>query len=191
MTKGTLDAICVYCGSRFGTDPQFKTAAETVGKTIAEAGLGMVFGGGTQGLMGASASAARDSGAKVLGIIPQFLMEQEGLLDGIDHEIVETMHERKIKMFEACDAFCVLPGGIGTLEEMVEVMSWSSLALHRKPIVLVNVDGYWDPFIELIDHVCDGGFAYPGLRHSLTIITDPADIVTASREAMGRSIEKV
>ncbi|NRA31356.1 MAG: TIGR00730 family Rossman fold protein [Parvularculaceae bacterium] len=178
-----LSSICVYCGSRYGKEDEYKEAAEILGKSIAEGGLKLVFGGGTRGLMGATAGAARDAGGEVLGIIPEFLKKQEGLLDDIDHVIVETMHERKIKMFDACDAFCVLPGGIGTLEEMVEVMSWSSLALHKKPIILCNIDGYWDPFIELINHVSDGGFAYPGLRDMLIVVDKAEDVVAAAREA--------
>ncbi|MEL6873363.1 MAG: LOG family protein, partial [Pseudomonadota bacterium] len=101
------------------------------------------------------------------------------------------MHERKIKMFEACDAFCVLPGGIGTLEEMVEVMSWSSLALHQKPVVLINTDNYWAPFIELVEHVCEEGFAYPGLRSILHVIDDPAKLVSEVRTQARPSMDKV
>lgn len=179
MRGSPLNSICVYCGSRFGNDPRFAEAARTVGKTIAAAGVRLVFGGGEQGLMGETARAARDSGGRVLGIIPRFLQEQEGLLDGIESREVDTMHERKIALFEASDAFCVLPGGIGTLEEMVEILSWASLSIHNKPIVLVNVEGYWNPFCELIDHICEGGFAYPGLSKALTIIDEPADVVTA------------
>jgi len=185
--SSSLTSICVYCGSRYGTNEKYKEAADILGKSIAAGGLKLVFGGGTRGLMGTTAGAARDAGGKVLGIIPEFLKKQEGLLDDIDHVIVETMHERKIKMFDACDAFCVLPGGIGTLEEMVEVMSWSSLALHKKPIILCNVDDYWAPFITLIEHVADGGFAYPGLRDMLIVVDDAADVVEAARKAIAET----
>lgn len=191
MPETSLASICVFCGSRFGAVEAYRDAATKLGQVIAAEKLRLVFGGGTLGLMGATASAARDHGGEVLGIIPSFLMEQEGLLDNIDHEIVETMHERKIKMFEASDAFCVLPGGIGTLEETVEVLSWSSLALHQKPIVLCNIDGYWDPFIELIDHVCTGGFAYPGLRQAITTVTDPDEVVPAVRQHYRTRLDRI
>lgn len=183
MSDPVLQSMCVYCGSRFGTDPLYKAAAEAVGEEIAGAGMKLVFGGGEQGLMGAAARAARDAGGDVLGIIPSFLQAQEGLLDGIESREVETMHERKIMMFDNCDGFVVLPGGIGTLEEVVEVLSWSSLKLHRKPIVILNTAGYWDAFIKLIDHICEEGFAYPGLRQSVIVVDEPKDVIPAAREA--------
>lgn len=191
MTDPKLQSLCVYCGSRFGQDPLFKETAHLVGKTIAENGLRLVFGGGAQGLMGEAAASARDAGGKVLGIIPSFLQAQEGLLENIESREVETMHERKIGLFEESDAFCVLPGGIGTLEEVVEVMSWASLAIHRKPIILMNVKNYWGPFIELIDHICEEGFAYPGLRASLSVIDDPTKVVEAAVAASRTSVEKM
>ncbi|NNU17100.1 TIGR00730 family Rossman fold protein [Parvularcula sp. ZS-1/3] len=186
-----LESICVYCGSRFGRQDIYREAAHTVGETIAKAGLRLVFGGGEQGLMGESARSARDAGGKVLGIIPKFLQDQEGLLDNIESREVETMHERKIGLFEESDAFCVLPGGIGTLEEVVEVLSWSSLSLHKKPIILANIDNYWKPLIELVDHICDEGFAYPGLRQSLVVIDDPAEIVEAAQKALVPDMTKI
>lgn len=186
-----LRSICVYCGSRFGERQLYRNVALRTGEVIAGAGLRLVFGGGAQGLMGVAAAAARDAGGQVLGIIPSFLQAQEGLLDGIESREVETMHERKIGLFDESDAFCVLPGGIGTLEEMVEVMSWSSLAIHRKPIVLVNTDGYWDPFVELIDHICREGFAYPGLPRSLTVIAEPEELIEAAQKAQLEPIEKI
>ncbi|GGY52782.1 LOG family protein [Parvularcula lutaonensis] len=186
-----LRSICVYCGSRFGRDDAYAEAAEAVGKTIAGAGLRLVFGGGEQGLMGTAARAARDAGGKVLGIIPTFLQEQEGLLENIESREVKTMHERKIMMFEECEAFAVLPGGIGTLEEMVEMMSWASLALHKKPLVLVNIKGFWDPYIKLIDHICSEGFAYPGLRNAMGVVTDPTEVVEKAKSMMKPSLETV
>lgn len=188
MATSKFSSMCVYCGSRFGHNDHYSEAAKTVGRTIADAGVRLVFGGGAGGLMGASAAAARDQGGEVLGIIPKFLQEQEGLLAGIDSVEVKTMHERKTGLFEESDAFCVLPGGIGTLEEVVEVLSWSSLAIHKKPIVLCNVEGYWDPFCALIDHICKEGFAYPGLRRALTVVDDPTEVVTAALAAMKPSL---
>ena len=190
MTELQLKSLCVYCGSRFGQDPIFKETAATVGRTIAENGLRLVFGGGAQGLMGTAAASARDAGGQVLGIIPAFLQAQEGLLDKIESREVETMHERKIGLFEESDAFCVLPGGIGTLEELVEVMSWASLSIHKKPIILMNVKNYWAPFIELIEHICEEGFAYPGLRSSLEVIDDPAQVVSAAQTMLAATPHK-
>jgi uncharacterized protein (TIGR00730 family) len=191
MTEYALNSICVYCGSRFGERQRYSEVAKATGEAIAGAGLRLVFGGGAQGLMGVAAAAARDAGGKVLGIIPSFLQAQEGLLENIESREVETMHERKIGLFDESDAFVVLPGGIGTLEEMVEVMSWSSLAIHRKPIIILNTDGYWNPFIELIDHICEEGFAYPGLPRSLTVIDDPSELIEAARKAQKEPIDKV
>ncbi|MCQ8185899.1 TIGR00730 family Rossman fold protein [Parvularcula maris] len=191
MSEHPLNSICVYCGSRFGERDIYSQVAKETGEAIAGAGMRLVFGGGAQGLMGVAAAAARDAGGKVLGIIPSFLQAQEGLLDNIESREVETMHERKIGLFDESDAFAVLPGGIGTLEEMVEVMSWSSLAIHRKPIIVINTDGYWNPFIELIDHVCKEGFAYPGLPRSLTVVDHPGQLIEAARRAQKEPIEKM
>jgi uncharacterized protein (TIGR00730 family) len=191
MTDHSLRSICVYCGSRTGTDPRHAEAARTFGKLVAEADIKLVFGGGAQGLMKETAATARDNGASVLGIIPTFLQAQEGLLENIESREVETMHERKIMMFDESDAFCILPGGIGTLEEMVEVLSWASLAIHKKPIVLCNIGGYWDPFVELVDHVCDGGFAYPGMREALIVVDRAEDVIPAAKRALKRKLERV
>ncbi|MEE4208552.1 MAG: TIGR00730 family Rossman fold protein [Parvularcula sp.] len=191
MSERKLRSLCVYCGSRFGTDPRYQKAAEDLGRLTAEAGLRLVFGGGEQGLMGVVARAARDAGAPVLGIIPRFLQEKEGLLDNIESREVETMHERKIMMFDECEAFCALPGGIGTLEETIEVLSWASLAIHKKPIVLCNVDGYWDPLIDLIEHMVTGGFAYPGLQESMVVVDRPEDVIGAAEAHLERRLEMV
>lgn len=191
MQRQKLTSICVYCGSRPGHDPIYAETAKALGRSIAEAGVRLVFGGGAQGLMGISAAAARDAGGKVLGIIPRFLQEQEGLLTGIESVEVTTMHERKIGLFEASDAFCVLPGGIGTLEELVEVLSWSSLAIHQKPIILCNVQGYWDPLCVLIDHICKEGFAYPGLRKALTVVDTPEEVIDAARRTLSPSLANI
>lgn len=154
-----MKSLLVYCGSRFGDDPEFRRAAERLGAEAARRGWRLVYGGGKMGLMGATAGAARDAGGKVFGVIPEFLVSLEGVLENVDHKIVNTMHERKMLMFEECDAICALPGGIGTLEELVETVSWTRLALHRKPIICVNIKGYWEPFRGLLKHLADNGFA--------------------------------
>ena len=129
--------------------------------------------------MGATAGAARDAGGKVFGVIPDFLVELEGILDNVDHKIVSTMHERKMLMFEEADAILTLPGGIGTLEEAVEMLSWARLGLHAKPMAFVDRDGFWEPFFDLIDHIIQGGFTPAEFRGSLVHTSHPEDALTA------------
>ncbi|MEO1657668.1 MAG: TIGR00730 family Rossman fold protein [Pseudomonadota bacterium] len=179
-----LRSLCVYCGSRHGNEPRFIAAAEELGQLTAAAGVRLVYGGGDRGLMGTTASAARDAGGDVLGIIPTFITKTEGLLPGIPIIEVETMHERKIRMFDEADALCALPGGIGTLEEAIEILSWASLKLHKKPIVVCNIEGYWSPLVELIDHINDFGFGYPGLREAITVVDSASEVVSAAKEAL-------
>lgn len=147
-----VDSICVYCGSSNDADPQFLTSAHAIGGAIAAAGLKFVYGGGGVGLMGASARGAHDRGGRVLGIIPDFLQGREQPFDDVETIVVYSMHERKMMMFERSDAFVVLPGGIGTLEEIVELLSWQRLGLHAKPVVFYNPRGFWDPLFELFHH---------------------------------------
>ena len=146
--------ICVYCGSSPGTDPAYVKAAEEFGRILAEAKIGLVYGGGAIGLMGALAYSVLDHGGEVTGIIPEFLMSREKALRGT-HEMIVThdMHERKRKMFDMADAFVTLPGGVGTLEEVVEEITWMQLGRHRKPILLANINGFWDPLCALFDHM--------------------------------------
>lgn len=160
MTK--LKSVCVYCGSSFGTDPDYEAAATRLGQLLAENGIRLVYGGGSIGLMGTIARATLDAGGSVTGIIPHFLEEREIMLSSVDDLIVtEDMHERKHLMFQKADAFIALPGGIGTLEEAVEMMTWAQLGQHRKPIVLANVNGFWSPLITLLDHMRAQGFIRP------------------------------
>ncbi|WP_031549638.1 TIGR00730 family Rossman fold protein [Parvularcula oceani] len=179
-----LKSLCVYCGSRVGDRPVFAEAARTLGEAMAENGTRLVYGGGKLGLMGEVASAVRDAGGDVFGVIPGFLVEMEGILDGVDHEVVDTMHTRKMMMFEESDAFCTMPGGIGTLEEVIELLSWARLELHRKPIVILDVEGFWTPLVELIGHVIDRGFAAEELRHDIIVVTRPEDVIPAIEERL-------
>lgn len=151
--------ICVYCGSSPGNDPAFIEAAEQVGRLIAARGCRLVYGAGDLGLMGASARAARDAGGEVIGVIPHHLHDKEREAHGLTALIrTETMHERKKVMFATSDAFLVLPGGPGTLDETIETLTWHQLELHAKPLCLVNIKGYWDPFVSLLTHFSDNGF---------------------------------
>ena len=159
-----LRSVCVYCGSGAGTDPAFAEAARTLGRSLGEAGIDLVYGGGNVGLMGIVARAALDAGGHVTGIIPDFLKARERMLDDVQETIVVAdMHTRKRLMFDRADAFVALPGGIGTLEELVEQMTWAQLGRHRKPILLVSVDGFWAPLTALLEHMRAMGFIRPGL----------------------------
>jgi uncharacterized protein (TIGR00730 family) len=148
-------SVCVYCGSSESTKPEYHDLATRLGAALAARGLRMVYGGGSIGLMGRCAKAAHAGGGDVLGIMPRFLERREIVLENVPHRMVDTMHERKMIMFQESDAFIVLPGGIGTLEEAVEVLSWRRLNLHAKPVVFLDEDGFWDPFFQLIRHTVD------------------------------------
>jgi uncharacterized protein (TIGR00730 family) len=150
-------SICVYCGSSNTTKDEYLDLATRFGAALAARGLRMVYGGGAVGLMGRCAKAAHEAGGQVLGIMPRFLERREITYEAVQHRMVDTMHERKHIMFEESDAFVVLPGGIGTLEEAVETMSWRRLDLHRKPIVFLAEDDFWAPFFTLMQHTVDAG----------------------------------
>ena len=165
-------SLCVYCGARLGRDPAYLQAAKDLGALIGQNGWRLVFGAGDRGIMGAVAVAARESGAETLGVIPTHLIGQEMNVRRSDQIITETMHERKKVMLMNADAVVVLPGGAGSLDEFFEVLTWAQLGLHDKPIVLVNVAGYWDPLIALIDNVVDQGFADCSLRGLFRVARD-------------------
>src|SRR5262249_21148470 len=144
-----VESVCLFCGSSNAADPDFLSAAAELGEALAMAGIRLVYGGGGVGLMGAAARAAHRAGGRVLGIMPDFLRTREVLYDEVETVVVRNMHERKMLMFQESDAFVVLPGGVGTLEEVVELLSWKRLSLHDKPVVFVNLKGFWEPFYEL------------------------------------------
>lgn len=147
-----IGSVCLFCGSSDLADPEFLAAAAQLGRLLAEAGVRLVYGGGGVGLMGAAARACHQAGGQVLGIMPDFLRKREMLYDEVETVVVRSMHQRKTMMYDASDAYVVLPGGIGTLEEVVEVLSWRRLELHVKPIVFVNLKGFWAPFYDLVAH---------------------------------------
>ncbi len=154
-TPAKVRSVCVYCGSSNAADPAFLEAAAQFGRLLAADGRRLVYGGGRIGLMGAAGEAAHTAGGKVLGVIPEFLCREEIVYDAVKTVVVKSMHERKLRMFDESDAFAVLPGGIGTLEEVVELTSWARLGLHRKPIVFLNLAGYWEPYFALIRHTVE------------------------------------
>ncbi len=163
-----LKSVCVYCGSSPSAAPQYLDLARSLGRAIAGHGLKLIYGGGGLGLMGAAALAAHDSGGEVLGILPRFLEQREPPPAHIETHRVDTMHERKMMMFELSDAFIVLPGGIGTLEEAVETLSWRRLGLHEKPMVFVD-KVFWRPFVASLDHMVAENFAPPVFKESYAL----------------------
>src|SRR5580692_7024663 len=179
-----INAICVYCGSSPGTDPAFVETARGFGKILAEKGVRLVYGGGSVGLMGAVAEAVLEHGGEVTGIIPEFLTRREQPRR-LCQELIITrdMHERKRKMFEHADAFVALPGGIGTLEEVVEQLTWAQLGQHKKPILLANINNYWDPLLELIQHMRTQQFVPAALRVDYLVANRVEDILPKMRDA--------
>lgn len=172
--------VCVYCGSGLGLNPAYKDAAQTLGEALAANGIGLVYGGGSLGLMGEVARATVESGGRVTGIIPGFLVEKEAMMREVDEIIVtKDMHERKRLMFDRSDAFVALPGGVGTLEELVEQLTWVQLGRHTKPVVVANIDGFWTPFLSLLTHMKADTFIRPGLDVRFTVVDEAARIVPA------------
>ena len=187
--KPVPSSICVFCGARFGTDPAAREVAQRLGELLAREGIAMVYGGGGVGLMGLVANAALKAGGKVVGVIPRFLLQREAGHPALSETVVvETMHERKLAMFERSDAFVVLPGGIGTLEELFEVLSWRTLGLHTKPIVIVDQGGYWQPLAALLRGVVEGGFAERTHLDHVAFVSDLEDVLPAIA-AMPRSAD--
>jgi uncharacterized protein (TIGR00730 family) len=179
-----IRSICVYCGSSPGTDPAFAAAARQFGRILAENGVRLVYGGGSVGLMGELATSVLDHGGRVTGIIPDFLVARERVLREAQ-EIVMTrdMHERKWLMFDKADAFVALPGGIGTLEELVEQLTWAQLGRHKKPILIANVAGFWDPLCALLDHMRDLEFIRAEFSVDLLVTRRVEDILPMLMEA--------
>jgi len=176
-------SVCVYCGSRPGDTPAFTKEAETLGRGLAEKGWRLVYGAGDVGLMGSVARAAQAAGGNTFGVIPQHLVDWEvGKTDLTTYVVTETMHERKKVMFMNCDAVVVLPGGAGSLDELMEALTWRQLGLHEKPVFIVNTDGYWDPLILLLNTVITRGFADETLLDYFEVTPDaPATLSALAR----------
>ena len=181
-------SVAVYCGSRFGDRPAYTQSAQTLGRLIAASGGCVVYGGGRVGLMGAVADAAIAAGGRVVGVIPQALMDREVGHTGLTElHVVQTMHERKQLMAERADAFIALPGGIGTLEEIYEVWSWQQLGYHDKPVALLNVEGYYDALLEFMRVSHERGFVSAPQYHALLVDDDPARLLTRVGEAAAKA----
>jgi uncharacterized protein (TIGR00730 family) len=175
--------VAVYCGSADGNDPTYLTEARALGAAVAAAGLGMVYGGASTGLMGATADAAMAGGAEVIGVLPSVLAGSEVAHRGLTRlEIVATMHERKARMVALADAFLILPGGYGTLDELLEILTWAQLRIHAKPVVLINTIGYWDALLAFLDSAVVAGFLKHSNRDLLWVAAD-------AKEAIGMAID--
>jgi uncharacterized protein (TIGR00730 family) len=183
-----LKSICVYCGSNSGVDPDFEATARELGVLMARAGIRLVYGGGSVGLMGALAESVLDNGGVVTGVIPDFLVNREHMLVRVQERIVtRDMHERKQTMFDRADAFVALPGGVGTLEELVEQLTWAQLGRHKKPILLLNSEGFWDPLCALLQHMEKLEFIRPGLPISL-LVAERVDDILPKLTAAARAV---
>jgi uncharacterized protein (TIGR00730 family) len=183
-----IKSICIYAGSGPGTNPAFVAAAQRFGEILAENDIGLVYGGGSAGLMGACAEAVLDRGGRVTGIIPEFLTDREHMLMRAQERIITgDLHERKRLMFERADAFVALPGGVGTLEELVEQLTWAQLGRHKKPILAANIEGFWEPLCALLDHMEKLQFIRAGLNVNL-LIADRIEDVLPKLKAAARKV---
>lgn len=178
-------SICVFCGARAGTSPVYEQSAAKFGRELAKNDWRLVYGAGDVGLMGSVAKAAQAAGAETFGVIPQHLVDWEiGKTDLTSYVVTETMHERKKVMFMNCDAVVVLPGGAGSLDEFFEVLTWRQIGLHKKPIFLLNIEGYWSPLVALLNHVIEKGFADQSLRDLVKTADTVSTLTTHLREAL-------
>jgi uncharacterized protein (TIGR00730 family) len=179
-----LKYLCVFCGSQSGTNPAYAAAAAALGRSMVAQNITLVFGGGRVGLMGVLADAVMSAGGNIVGVIPGFLKEKELAHPRVtEMVVVPDMHTRKRVMFERSDAFCILPGGVGTLEEMFEIVTWRQLHLHNKPIIVVNVENYWADLFQLFNKVIGAGFAHQGHEDLVTVVDRTEDVVrTAESE---------
>ena len=179
-------SVCIYCGSRAGDDPAFAAQAQAMGRGLADHSWRLVYGAGDVGLMGTVAREAQAAGGNTFGVIPQHLVKWEvGKTDLTQYILTETMHERKKVMFMNCDAVVVMPGGAGSLDELFEVLTWRQLGLHEKPVILLNTNGYWDPLVQLLEHVVARGFADATLLDFVTVVTDAEAALEALSQTLG------
>ncbi len=172
-------SVCLFCGSAEAVNPEYLAAAREFGEATANAGWRLVYGGGGVGLMGASARAAHEAGGRVLGVMPGFLRSRERLFDDVETLVVPSMHERKIIMYDQSDAFVVAPGGVGTLEEAIEVLSWKRLDLHAKPVIFLNLNGFWDALLAVMEHSIEEGMTPASFRQAWVVCDTVAEAIKA------------
>lgn len=186
----SVSSLCVFCGSRFGNDPAYEQAARELGAVMADKGIRLVYGGGSVGLMGVVATAVMENGGEVVGVIPRFLQDLEvGKSDVTELIITENMHSRKHKMFELADGFVSLPGGLGTLDETFEIMTWKQLKVHEKPVIMLDTGGYWSEMKDLIDALVVKGFAGPEAKNLCQFAASVADVFVILEQTPSPSIE--
>lgn len=186
-----IDSVCVYCGSSDAADPALLEAAAAFGRILAKAKLRLVYGGGRTGLMGACARAAHEAGGRVLGVMPEFLRQREVLYDAVETVVVDSMHQRKMIMFERADAFAFFPGGVGTLEEVVELISWRRLELHRKPMVFYDPDGFWAPLLAFFQQSIALRLAPPELAATWRLAATPEGVLPALRAISAEEVPEM
>jgi uncharacterized protein (TIGR00730 family) len=184
-----LKSMCVFCGSSAGVDPRHRAAAIQLGELLGAEGIQLVYGGGHIGLMGALAEAALAAGSRVVGVIPEHLTRTEQAFAAASQLIiVDTMHTRKRRMFDMADAFCVLPGGMGTMDEFFEILTWKQLRLHNKPIVVVNNAGYWTPLVRLAEAILAEGFASPATARLFSVVEQVEQVLPVAGGEMERAL---
>jgi uncharacterized protein (TIGR00730 family) len=184
--------LCVYCGSGPGLNPAYMKSAFALGQAMAQADIGLIYGGGGMGLMGEVARGTLAAGGHVTGIIPEFLVSRERMLDGVSELIVtRSMHQRKTDMFERATGFVALPGGLGTLEELAEVSTWAQLGQHAKPVIVCNIEGYWDPLLVLLEHMRGETFIRAGMEVVFDVAKTAEDVVPLYQFRKARTTEKL
>jgi uncharacterized protein (TIGR00730 family) len=184
VSAPSLASVGLFCGSASGADPVYAQAASALGRILAAEEVRLVYGGGGIGLMGAAARSVVEAGGQVLGVIPEFLCLPEVVYEAAESRIVASMHERKAVMFAEADGFVVLPGGVGTIEEIIEILSWARLGLHAKPVVFLNLGGFWDPLFRLIEHTVEQGFTPKSFGKAWAAVEDVAQVLPVLRQML-------
>ena len=184
MAETEVNSVCLFCGASNAADPDFLQAAADFGRVLAADGVRLVYGGGGIGLMGAAAKACHAAGGRVLGVMPDFLRTREVLYDDVETIVVQNMHQRKALFLQESDAFVIMPGGVGTLEEITEVLSWRRLDLHRKPMVFVNLKGFWDGYLQVLQQTVEQRFTPSWVPDTWRVVDRVEDILPATRSPM-------
>jgi uncharacterized protein (TIGR00730 family) len=192
MIERVFRRVCVFSGSRVGSDPSYQQGAHKLGVTLAEQNIELVYGGGSVGLMGIIADSILDSGGRAIGVLPEFLATKELMHKGLNEVFVtQDMHSRKAKMAELSDAFIAMPGGLGTFEELFEMVTWAQLGVHAKPIGLLNINGFYQPLLDLIDHAIEAGFVHESHRQLMIAEPDPSTLLMKLRTQPELDFQKI